>query len=140
MRSTTGWRKAILLGGVLVLVFACLSWGQFNSSGQTGRQSGAFGDSPLDADPSFAAKRLRALNADRQKALVSDTEKLVELARQLDAEIASNPTNELTADELHKVATIEKLAHNVKTKMAQSFGEGPVFRPPLVPTGQPGIR
>ena len=75
---------------------------------------------------------MRALNNDRHKAMVSDTEKLVMLARQLDAEIASNPTGELTPRELQKVLAIEKLAHNVKTKMAQSFAGGPGFKSPVI--------
>jgi hypothetical protein len=80
-------------------------------------------------------QRLRALNSERQKSLVSDTAKLLKLARQLDAEIASNPSDELTPEELRKIGDIEKLAHNVKAKMAQSFGGGPQLRPPLVPLG-----
>jgi hypothetical protein len=80
------------------------------------------------------------MNADRQKSMVSDADKLVKLARQLDAEIASNPTDELTTEELRKVAEIEKLAHNVKSKMAQSFGLGPQVRPSLVPLGGPGLQ
>ena len=75
---------------------------------------------------------MKALNTDRQRSMVSDTEKLVKLARQLDAEIASNSTDELTPEETQKLAAIEKLAHNVKTKMAQSFGGGPEFRSPLI--------
>ena len=139
MHSTTGWSKAVKGIGVLIGVAGCLSWGQFNSSGQIGRQPG-FGQSPSEIDSTLAAKRVRMLNADRHKALVSDTEKLVNLARQLDADIASNPTGKLTPEELHKVAAIEKLAHNVKTKMAQSFGEGPEIKPPIVPMGEPGVR
>jgi hypothetical protein len=77
------------------------------------------------------------MNADRQKSMVSDADKLVKLARQLDAEIASNPTDELTPEELRKVAEIEKLAHNVKAKMAQSFGGGPEIRPSPVSVGDP---
>ena len=140
MRSTTGWSKAVKGIGVLIGVAGCLSWGQFNSSGQLGRQADGYGGTPSEIDATLAAKRMRALNADRHKTLVSDTEKLVKLARQLDAEIASNPTGELTPEELHDVATIEKLAHDVKTKMAQSFGGGPEFKPPIVPIGEPGVR
>jgi hypothetical protein len=83
---------------------------------------------------------MRALNADRYKSMVSDTEKLVKLARQLDAEIASNPTDGLTPEEFQKLVAIEKLAHNVKTKMAQSFGGGPEFRSPIIDTRMPGAK
>ena len=125
---------------VLLLVAGCLCWSQYNPYGLSGRQRGAFGDNPADLDPSLASKRMRALNADRHKSLVADTDKLVSLARQLDAEIASNPTGNLTPDELQKVGAIEKLARSVKTKMAQSFGEGPDLKPPVGPISEPGVR
>ena len=91
----------------------------------------------METDPSLGEKRLHALNADRHKSMVSDTDKLLKLARQLDAEIASNPPDELTPEELHKVGEIEKLAHNVKAKMAQSFGGGPQFSQSPIPMGGP---
>src|SRR5579863_1527234 len=79
-------------------------------------------------DPLFSEKRLRALNADRQKAVISDTEKLVKLARRLEGEVASNPTDELTPQERREVGEIEKLAHDIKARMAQTFGGGPQFQ------------
>lgn len=147
MRST-GWSKAVRGIGMLAVVAGCLGWGRFHWSDgvaeagqiQLGRQPAGFGDAASDTlDPITAEKRLRALNADRHKSLVSDTDKLLKLARQLDAEIASNPTGQLTPEELHKVAVIEKLAHNVKTKMAQSYGGGPELKPSIVPLGGPGL-
>ena len=139
MRSIPGLRNATAAVVAIVLTGALLGWAQFGSRGTgqiTGRGStvDAFG-----ANPSMDAKRMMALNADRHKSMVSDTEKLVKLARQLDAEIASNPTEELTPEEMHQVAAIEKLAHNVKTKMAQSFGGGPEMKPPVFPTNVPGV-
>lgn len=128
-----------VIAGIAVLVVAIAAafsaYAQYSSSdSQSTRvrsgQSG-FGDGPND-DPVFEAKRMKALNADRHRQMVSDTEKLVKLARQLDVEIASNPTDRLTPEELQKVAAIEKLARNVKMKMAQSFGGGPDFRPPVI--------
>jgi hypothetical protein len=94
----------------------------------------------METDPVFIAKRQQALNADRQKSIVSDTNKLVMLARQLDAEIASNPTDRLTSEELHKVGEIEKLARSVKAKMAQSFAGGPQFQQPPSPIGNPRLQ
>jgi hypothetical protein len=92
----------------------------------------------METNPIWGEKRLRALNTERQKSIVSDTDKLLKLARQLDAEIASNSTDELTDQELHKVAEIEKLARNVKAKMAQSFGSNSGLRPLPIPGGGPG--
>lgn len=107
--------------------------GQSGSRGSSGFGIGSGMDSV------FAAKRLRALNADRQKTMVSDADKLLKLARQLDTEIASNPTEALTPEELRKLAEIEKLARSVKEKMAQSFSGGPQIQPPIMPIGGPGV-
>jgi hypothetical protein len=140
MDSMKGWGRAVAGLGIL-LVAGCVLCAQYvpGSAPSTRIQTlprPGYGDGP-DLDPLSEAKRMKALNTDRHKSMVSDAEKLVNLARQLDAEIASNPTDELTARELQKVAAIEKLAHNVKTKMAQSFGGGPELRSPLIDIGGP---
>ncbi|WP_348262003.1 hypothetical protein P8935_19640 [Telmatobacter sp. DSM 110680] len=127
----------------LALAGALLGWAQYSPTGGGSVAQSIPGPRPLgvgggiENDPVFGAKRLRAMNADRQKSMVSDTDKLVKLARQLDAEIASNPTDDLTPEELHKVAEIEKLARNVKAKMAQSFDVGPKVGSQSMPLGGP---
>jgi hypothetical protein len=138
MGSRIGWRTAVAGLGIAVAVSSLL-WAQYVPGSSPRIQTlprPGYGEGP-DLDPLSEAKRMKALNTDRHRSMVSDTEKLVKLARQLDAEIASNPTDELTARELQKVAAIEKLAHNVKTKMAQSFGGGPELRSPLIDIGGP---
>jgi hypothetical protein len=121
--------------GIGILMAAgWLAFAQFGSRPPFPNQPG-FGDS--DVNPVMEAKRLKALNADRHKNIVSDTDKLVKLARELDAEIASNPTDRLTPEELQKVASIEKLAHSVKSKMAQSFGGGPEIKEPTIDSRGP---
>ncbi len=85
------------------------------------------------APPSNNEKLLRALNADRQKSMVSDTNKLLRLVNELNAEIARTNSGSLTSSELHKVAEIEKLAHNVKDKMSTSVRGTPAFSPPFQP-------
>ena len=135
-----GLAIAALIGGLLCRAQIGQSGGGgLQQQGQAGSRSpNGFGVGP-DLDPMFAAKRMRALNADRQKSMISDANKLVKLARQLDTEIASNPTEELTPEEMRKLAEIEKLARSVKEKMAQSFGGGPQLQPPpLVPIAGPG--
>lgn len=86
-------------------------------------------DSPFGGieqqDPIFAARQLRALNAERQKALVSDTDKLVKLARELNAEIAEGKNPDLTPPQIRKIANIEKLAHEVKQKMTLTISNPP---------------
>jgi len=140
MGSRIGLRRAVAGLGIVVTA-GCVLWAQYvpgSASGtriQTVPRPGF--ENSSDLDPLSEAKRMRALNTDRHKSMVSDTEKLVALARQLDAEIASNPAGELTPRELQKVLAIEKLAHNVKTKMAQSFGGGPDFKPPVIDIGGP---
>jgi hypothetical protein len=133
MRPTIAWRK--LISGTAVTAFAAALAG---GAAQYGPSGGAL-QGPLsprqgpivqgpESDPTWNAKRLNAMNSDRQKSMVSDAEKLLKLARQLDAEIASNSGDEMTPDEARKVAEIEKLAHNVKSKMAMSFTGAPDLR------------
>ena len=78
-------------------------------------------------------KQLRALNAERQKLLVADTNKLLRLVSQLNAEIASEHPAVLTPEQLRKIAEIEKLAHSVKDKMSTSVRGTPAFQPPFQP-------
>ena len=62
-------------------------------------------------------KRLNMINNARQKGLVDDTNKLLALATELNQEIAKSNPGELSAEQMHKVAVIEKLAHSVRDKM-----------------------
>jgi hypothetical protein len=130
-------RKTVIAIVFVVIAGALLGWAQFTPTGGTGvpgqsTHQGPFGDGP-GGDLAWQAKRLRALNADRQKSMVSDADKLLKLARQLDAEVASNSKDEMTPSELHKVAEIEKLARSVKSKMALSFSSGPQLQGPKLP-------
>jgi hypothetical protein len=147
MKFSSRWDIALLgIAGATVLCAALLGRAQYSPSNSgpliqnlpNSRQQGLGGS--MDNDPLFVEKRLRALNIDRHKSLVSDTDKLLKLARQLDAEIASNPPDELTPEQLHKVAEIEKLARSVKTKMAQSFDGGPRVNQSPIPLGDPPYR
>lgn len=69
--------------------------------------------------PYLRQKRMQQLNAAQHKALVSDTDKLLKLASELNAEIGNGNASSLSLDQLRKVAEIEKLAHSVKDKMSQ---------------------
>lgn len=86
-----------------------------------------------DYDPIMAERQRAALNAERQKEMVSDTNKLLKLARELNYEVAASGTSNLTPDDLHRLAEIEKLARSVKEKMAVA-GEAtpPIVRSPGV--------
>jgi hypothetical protein len=147
MKFSSVWNSGKAGLAVLVLAAALFGWAQYSPTGSGGggqsfpnSRNSAGPSGSMEADPAFIAKRQQALNADRQKSMVSDADKLVKLARQLDAEIASNPTDQLTSEELHKVGEIEKLAHNVKAKMAQSFAGGPQFQQTPSPIGNPRLQ
>lgn len=120
--------KLAMLGVGAVLLAASLQ-GRAQITGNTPAHvspiRGARSSEMDDTDHSLTAKRVRALNADRQKMLVSDSEKLVKLARRLDAEVASNPANEWTPEERREAAEMAKLAHDIKVRMAQTFGQDP---------------
>jgi hypothetical protein len=83
-------------------------------------------------DPVDVEKRLRALNAERQKDLVSDTNKLLKLSNELNAEIARANPDSLTAGQIRKLNEIEKLAHSVKDKMSTSVRGVPTYNQPSV--------
>ena len=56
-------------------------------------------------------------NEDRQKRLVEDTTKLLELANELKAAVDKSDKNTLSLDVVRKADEIEKLAHSVKERM-----------------------
>jgi hypothetical protein len=78
-------------------------------------------------DPAERARQLRLFNAARQKSMVSDTNKLLKLARELDDEVSRTNPDTLTVAELRKVAEIEKLARSVKQKMSESAPTNQAF-------------
>jgi hypothetical protein len=65
----------------------------------------------------YQERRLRQLNVAQHKAMVSDTDKLLKMVTELNAEISGSNPDSLTPDQIRKVAEIEKLAHSVKDKM-----------------------
>lgn len=134
--SSQAFRKALCL--TLLLVLTC---GAQNGPTQLQpplqqtlgqRAAGEFGDMD-DRDSEEREKQLRALNAERQKSLVADTNKLLRLAAELNAEINSANADSLTLDQLHKLTEIEKLAHSVKEKMSTSVRAMPVYAQPFPP-------
>lgn len=83
-------------------------------------------------DPLAASRRIKKLNEIRQKALVAETEKLLRLARELNAAVSDKDSQMSAEERLRRVAEIEKLAKDVKSKMIFSFGVAPdPFFPPL---------
>ena len=75
--------------------------------------------SPTDR---LAAKRVVQLNDLRQKSLVSDAEKLLRLAQELNDDASAEDAKMSQAERLHKAAEIQKLAKDVKEKMTYAIG------------------
>jgi hypothetical protein len=108
------------------------------NSGRNGQNypdnSGQFGKDSNSPEK----KRIRMLNAERQKALVSETEKLLKLAKEFNDELAAaDDSGRLSGQQLHKLDEIGKLAKSVKEKMSYSVVGVPDISPPL--TIHPGI-
>lgn len=68
------------------------------------------------------AKLLGQLNAERQKSMVSDANKLLRLAQELNADLARGDSGSPTNQQARKAAEIEKLARNVREKMSYAAG------------------
>jgi hypothetical protein len=64
--------------------------------------------------------RARAFNTERQKKLVADTDKLLQLATELKGEVDKSTKDEMSLAVIKKAGDIEKLAHDVKEKMKGS--------------------
>ena len=73
-----------------------------------------------DRTARIALQQEKARNDDRQKKLVSDTEKLLSLATELKQDVDKTDKDTLSIDVVKKAEEIEKLAHSVKEKMKGS--------------------
>ena len=129
--------KAVGPSLALAFIVAASSMAQTNQQfpihqQQQERTSDVPGESN-DRFPSGKEKQLRSLNAQRQKSLVSDAERLLQLATELNAEVSAGNSDSLTPSELRKVAAIEKLARSVKQKMSLAVGGGLDYRDPFLP-------
>lgn len=140
--------------GFCLLLLVCMQ------PAQAQRSSGPAGD-PLTAGGQFSpsslnqptltapnplerkmrAKQLNAFNTQRQKSLVSDTDRLVELAAKLNAQINSSHQSRLTPDQLRTVAEIERLAKRVREKMSNAASGAPSVmpQPPIIMPPIPNI-
>ena len=118
----------------LALALALPGGAQNGPSGMqqpTLRQHLPISPAPLnDADPIQEERWLRGLNIERQKMMVSDANKLLKLASELNAEVSSSNQDSLTPAQLRNVAEIEKLAHSVKDKMSTSVQSAPIYVEP----------
>jgi hypothetical protein len=73
-----------------------------------------------DADPVHAKmdqERMKAMNDDRHKRLSEDVDRLVALTGELKTDVDKTTKDELSLDVIKKAQEIEKLAHDVQSRM-----------------------
>lgn len=63
------------------------------------------------------AERMKAANDDRHKKLVADVDKLLSLTNELKTDVDKTNKDELSLDVVRKAQEIEKLAHDVQSRM-----------------------
>jgi hypothetical protein len=73
---------------------------------------------PSDIEEEAARERLKKANLQRQAQLKADTDKLLELSKELKEYVDKTNENVLSLDVIKKADQIEKLAHSVKQKMS----------------------
>jgi len=112
-------RLAFILPAGICLTLTAQTQQQLGTvTGRLSEQQTTQGGLPAaSADSPFQQRRLRALNAERQKELVSDANKLLKLTAELNNEVRHNKSDSFTPDQLRQLAKIEKLARSVKDKM-----------------------
>jgi len=142
-RGSCGVRGVLCLA--LLVTFGCGLAVAQESSEQTG--TGSLSNNPLRLDrrdgrpveddseinPVLEQKQLREMNAKLHKSIVSDTDKLLKMVAELNAEIGGTNPASLTAEQLRKVAAIEKLAHSLRNQMSSPIKELPPFIDPAKP-------
>jgi hypothetical protein len=85
-------------------------------------------------DPSEEQRRLRAVNAQRQKRVASDASKILKLTNELNTEISRANPDSLTQAQLEKLAKIEKLARDLKTNMTAATLPSTGIQNPMDPS------
>jgi hypothetical protein len=73
---------------------------------------------PRETDPALEQQRIQAIKTEQHAEIVSDTNKLLKLTAQLDAEVEQSHATSLTHKQLRTLAKIQKLAKTVKQNMS----------------------
>jgi hypothetical protein len=109
--------------GMMVLMVCALSLqgaGQQSGRPQPGVVPNYSAAPPDTNDPAMVRLReqqKRAEETERHKRMVSDTDKLLELATELKMEVDKSSKDEMSVAAIRNAGDIEKLAHEVKEKM-----------------------
>jgi hypothetical protein len=115
------WGLTLLFG---VSIVGPSSYPQFPPTNHRGLgQTLPDDDTPFQNETRLDDKRLRQLNLERQKQMVSDSARLLQLARELNEEVTGD--SPLTDGQMRKVAEIGKLASRVKERMTFTAGGFP---------------
>ncbi|SEF69834.1 hypothetical protein SAMN05421819_0861 [Bryocella elongata] len=117
-RRTASW----LAGAILMLLGVSLGGGQ--STHPSPLDGGAVGPPPTpnmqdETDPlvkTREATQARTYATDRQRKLLADADKLVELSNDLKTEVNKSTKNDLSLTVIKKASEIEKLAHEMKDR------------------------
>jgi len=129
MRNLRIAATALAVGWIMLLHNSAS--GQFNNQGQaapgahnSSSQTTTPGLPPIAPDltppPQMEQDQAKMRNLERQKQIVSDTQKLLALANQLKEDVDKSNKDTLSLDVIRKADEIEKLAHSVKEKMKGS--------------------
>lgn len=126
-------RRAVCLAAMVSLGFAAgLAGAQgYMSKAQTLVSAGRLSarDDGIEAQVLSSTPALslnpEAFNKVREKAITNDSQELLRLAIALKAEIDQSPGAQPSADAIEKVREIEKLAKDVKKRMAVSLARYP---------------
>jgi hypothetical protein len=118
LRRMAVWTAA----GGLMLAIGSVGQGVPGNGSQPGTQT----EQPAPVGPvvvpdagmdKLETEREKLASDERQKKLVEDTAKLLELAKELKVAVDKSDKNTLSLDVVRKADAIEKLAHSVKEKM-----------------------
>ena len=117
------WVSGICVG-IAIIIAVCCPHAQAQSQGPTVPATiPAAGSLPMPGDVAagrspYNTERLDAdRNLERQRRLVADTDKLLQLATQLKTEVDKTNSHILSVEVVKKAEEIEKLAKSVKDRM-----------------------
>ena len=101
----------------------------------SGRPVGSRDDYDIpSSDPSEEQRRLRAVNAERQKRVAKDASKILKLSNELSLEIARANPDSLSPTQLRMLAQIEKLARDLKDNMSSATLPSTGVQSPMDPS------
>jgi outer membrane murein-binding lipoprotein Lpp len=78
-------------------------------------QPAVIGPDPIHAH--MDEERMKAMNDDRHKKLAADVDRLLALSNELKSDVEKANKDELSVSVIRKAAEIEKLAHDVQSRM-----------------------